>query len=750
MCWSLTSVADAAEVLENAASKRILTTESEVEAPGVVFMFTGQGAQYANMGRDLYETEPLFQDTVDECADILKPILGFDLREVLYPDAEGEEEAGKRLADTAVTQPALFTIEYATAQLWMSWGLEPKAMIGHSIGEYVAACVAGVFSLEDALALVAKRGQLMQSLPAGTMLVVQDDETKVRPFINGKVSVAAVNAPGLCVVAGEFEAIESLQGKLETEGIMFRRLHTSHAFHSHMMDPILAPFAEAVEHKTRNAPQIPYVSNVSGTWITPEQATDPQYYASHIRSAVRFADGLKEILARDEKQILLEVGPGKTLTTFAKQHVDLGAGHTPISSLRHPKDQMDDAAFMLEALGQVWMAGGDVNWDEFYIDEFRFRIPLPTYPFEQKRYWIEPGKQQFDSSVVDIDMSKKENMQDWFYQPVWQQSANQIAPTDVADESVWVLFRDTTGLTYGLAKRLNGRTVFTVSMGEQFGQDGNDFVINPDTPADYEKLLKQLPQERPFKLIYGWALNPEATQLSVDGVNAAQTVNFNALLYLAQALGSSGNSEPVELTVLSNNAQQVAGEAILHPEQALLIGPVQVIPNEFGHISCRLVDVAVPQSGSWQEKKLYDQLFAEVMGPVADTAVAYRGVSRWVQAFEPAPMQPTEVTPDLLRSDGVYLITGGFGGVGAEVARHLAQTMQPKLVLLSRSEVPEKAAWGDWLANHSPHDKTSQRIKQVQELEALGAQVLVVAADVANLSQMITAVSPGKSSIWQN
>ena len=738
------SVDDAIEVLENSASKRILSTESDVEAPAVVFMFTGQGAQYANMGRDLYETEPVFQDTVDECAEILEPILGFDLRDVLYPAEDGVEEAGKRLADTAVTQPALFTIEYATAQLWMSWGLEPKAMIGHSIGEYTAACVAGVFSLEDALALVSKRGALMASLPAGTMLVVQDDEAKVRPYLNDKVSMATINAPGLCVVAGEIEAVDALQETLQAANMMYRRLHTSHAFHSHMMDPILAPFAEEVARKARNAPEIPYVSNVSGTWITPEQATDPQYYASHIRSAVRFADGLKEILARDEKQILLEVGPGKTLTTFAKQNPALGAGHTPISSIRHPKEQVSDLTFVLEALGQVWMAGGDIIWEDFYADEFRHRIPLPTYPFEQKRFWIEPGKQQFDSSVTDIDMSKKEDVRDWFYQPVWKQSVNAIEVNE-ADDSVWVLFADDLGLSDALAQRLNGRSLFTVSMGEQFGQDGDSFVLNPNTPTDYDKLVGALPKERPVKMIYGWALNANGASFSLDDVPAAQTVNFNSLLFLAQAIGSSGDADPVELIVISNNAQQVAGEAILHPEQALLAGPVRVIPNEFSHVSSRLIDVAVPQQGSWQEKKFYDQLFAEVRGPVADTAVAYRGLTRWIQDYEASPIATTEATPELLQKEGVYLVTGGLGGLGLLVARHLAETVQPKLVLLSRSEMPAKAEWDNWLAGHSPHDKTSKRIKQVRSLEALGAEVLVVAADVAHLAQMETAVSQAKA-----
>jgi phthiocerol/phenolphthiocerol synthesis type-I polyketide synthase E len=392
---------DAIDALSTHESQQVLTNSVESIKRRVVFMFSGQGAQYVNMALELYQVEPTFRHHIDISAEILKPHLGLDLRDYLYPQKHLFEEATEQLKQTALTQPALFIIEYALAQLWMSWGIHPHTMIGHSIGEYVAACLAGVFSLEDALLLVAKRGQLMQQLPTGAMLAVSLEEKQLQPLLGEQLSLALINGPGNCVVAGTTEAVEELQLKLMAQGVECRYLHTSHAFHSHMMEPILAPFTLAVKKVNLKAPQIPYLSNVTGTWITAEQATNPHYWAQHLRHEVRFADGLQQLLKQPE-QILLEIGPGRTLTTLAKQNPDKTPEQIVLSSLRHHQDEHSDVAFLLRTLGKLWLAGVQVNWSEFFVHEQRQRLPLPTYPFERQRYWIDaPGigqPTQFSSS----------------------------------------------------------------------------------------------------------------------------------------------------------------------------------------------------------------------------------------------------------------------------------------------------------------------------------------------------------------
>jgi acyl transferase domain-containing protein len=277
-------------------------------------------------------------------------------------------------------------------------------MIGHSIGEFVAACLAEVFSLEEALALVAARGQLMQTTPGGAMLAVPLSEHDVLPLLDPRLSLAVINAPSRCVIAGPTDAVEVLERRLEEKGVACRRLHTSHAFHSAMMGPILAPFVERVRQVNLKPPQLPYVSNVTGTWITAAEATDPEYWARHLRQTVRFADGL-QTLAQEPHRVLLEVGPGQTLCALARQQPGWSPGQWALPTLHHPRDQQSDVAFLLKTLGQLWSAGLEIDWGGFYAGERRQRVPLPTYPFERKRHWIEPAREEERPSVPTGDNS---------------------------------------------------------------------------------------------------------------------------------------------------------------------------------------------------------------------------------------------------------------------------------------------------------------------------------------------------------
>ena len=375
---------DASAALETNDAKRVFTYKQQLNEPPVVFMFPGQGAQYPGMGASLYRCEPVFRDTVDRCAELLRPLLEMDLRTVLFPARGSDKDAAELLKQTRLTQPALFTIEYSLAKLWMSWGIRPTAMIGHSVGEYVAGCLAGVFSLEDVITLVARRGALVQAQPGGAMLAVRLPEKDVVSLLHGQLAVAAVNAPSLCVVAGPHEAIADLEQHLGTQGVVTRHLHTSHAFHSPMMEPVLAPFTELLRNVKLSEPTIPYVSNVTAQWITPAEATSADYWASHVRDTVRFADGLTE-LTKDPRNILLEVGPGQTLTTLARQHPSKAADQLVLASL--PLTGDEEPRGILETLGRLWMAGAEVDWQGFYAEERRRRTVLPTYPFERKRHW---------------------------------------------------------------------------------------------------------------------------------------------------------------------------------------------------------------------------------------------------------------------------------------------------------------------------------------------------------------------------
>ncbi|NCR08191.1 MAG: acyltransferase domain-containing protein [Microcystis aeruginosa LG13-11] len=381
-----------------------LPTESTgAKAPAVVFMFPGQGSQSINMGLDLYQTELLFRQQVDLSAELLKPLIGKDIREILYSLIPTSAIA-EQLVQTEITQCALFIVEYALAQLWMSWGVQPVALVGHSIGEYVAACLAGVFSLEDALFLVAKRGKLMQQMPPGKMLALMGDEATVKALMSdfaaeqGQhpqiISLALINSASQCVVSGEISILKEFEKYCQQRGFKSRLLNTSHGFHSQMMEPIVPEFINQVSQIKLNFPQIPYLSNVTGTWITKEQAITPAYWGQHLRSCVRFADNLQE-LSKKPDYLLLEVGSGQTLSQLAKQQKvqqpDRILASLPQSSLQSDRLDYPGLKSILTTLGQLWLKGVNLNWIKFYEGQNRQKVSLPYYPFEKQSYWIDTG-----------------------------------------------------------------------------------------------------------------------------------------------------------------------------------------------------------------------------------------------------------------------------------------------------------------------------------------------------------------------
>lgn len=711
--------------------KRVFSNPQKFSGRPVVFMFSGQGTQYVNMALELYHTEPTFSEVIDRCSRLLQPQLGFDLREVLYPNSQQITEAAQQLQQTALAQPALFVIEYALAQLWMSWGVQPTAMIGHSIGEYVAACLAGVFSLEDALFLVATRGQLMQRSPKGAMLAVPLPQQKLIDTLQAaSLEIAAINTPSQCVVSGTFEAVNALQDKLIEIGVECRRLHTSHAFHSVMMEPILEPFTLAMNKVDLKSPTLPYISNVTGTWITAEQATNPSYWAKHLRYEVRFADGLKQLL-QQPNQILLEIGPGKTLSTFAKQQ-DKSPQQLILTSLRHPQEEQSDVGFLLTTLGKLWLAGVQVDWSGFYTHEQRHRVPLPTYPFERQRYWIEPQKD------TNISFSKQPDIADWFYIPSWKRSISPI--TKITEKLSWLVFIDECGLGSQLLTQLQqmDQVVTTVKVGEQFRQYGeNVYTINPRKPDDYDALLKELglQDKVPQKIVHLWNVSPNAYS-EMELFEQSQDLGFWSLLFLAQALSKNNLTKPLQIVVVSNNMQEVIGAELLCPEKATLLGLIKVIAQEYPYITCKSIDTVTSESEVGQKKDLIDSILSELAEASPESVIAYRGNHRWVQTFEPVRLEKSVTEKPRLRERGVYLITGGLGGIGLVLAEYLAITVQARLILIGRTPFLETHEWEKWLKAYGAEDEISRKIQKLQALEQMGAEVLLLTADVTNELQM--------------
>lgn len=759
-------------ILAQLEPQQVFTHIAPQKSRPITFMFPGLGDQYENMAADLYQNEAVFRQIVDKCCKLLQPYLQLDLREVIYHDEatklaasqHQENHAGKKpdlrqmlgrgtkqeslgkLKQTAFAQPALFVIEYALAQLWISWGIRPQAMIGYSLGEYVAACLAEVFSLADALRLVAQRAQMIEKLPNGAMLAISLSEEKVLPLLDDSLSLSAINGPMMCVVAGPQPAVSQLEQKLLADGIAARQLQTTHAFHSKMMEVITYEFKQLVSTIALQAPKIPYISNVTGTWVTPEQVTSPEYWATHLRQPVRFADGVENLWKKPDN-ILLEVGFGQTLGSLSLQHParrDL-ADPLVLSSLPAAYDQQSDLALMLHSLGQLWLTGVTVNWSGFYAQEQRKRCSLPTYPFEPQNYWIEyPNNNVSGQTLLPqayTEETGKKPLTDWFYMPTWQRIP--LLHKQRPAGGSWLLFIEQSGFSMSLVEKLQqqGEKVTSVMIGESFSRVRDDvYTINPQSSEDYAALIKHLYQinQPPNQIVHLWSVTPDTMQQVQHPSSETGRNTFYSLLFLAQALGKQRGCLPAHIRIISNYMQDVLGGELRYPEKATLLGPCKIIPKEYDYLTCSSIDIASPL------ESFLEPLLAELLADAKDEIVAYRdrNRNRWVQAFEPIHLEDKTKENGLaqLQENGVYLITGGLGGLALALSKSLAQKLPVKLVLLGRTPLPPRQEWHTIIENGTTDTNIRSRIGQVQELEKLGAKVLVIAANVADQPQMEAAV----------
>ncbi|MBV9354951.1 MAG: SDR family NAD(P)-dependent oxidoreductase, partial [Chloroflexi bacterium] len=777
-------LADGLAALEALDPRRVLTTHRTSRDRPVAFVFAGVGDHYPGMARELYQTEPTFRRVVDQCCEQLIGLVGQDLRQVVYatPDRDGAVPdrdgavAGARdlrallgrdgrsaLADqplrrTSLAQPSVFVIEYALAQLLREWGIEPQAMLGYSLGEYVAACLAGVFSLEDGLRLVAKRAQLIEALPAGAMLAVALSEADVQPWLDQQVCLASVNSPSMSVLAGPVGAIAALERSLAAQDVATRRLETGHAFHSTMLEPAAEALTELAATLELRPPRIPYVSDVSGTWITAAEATDPSYWARHMCQTVQFAAGVEQLL-QDPALALLELGPGQTLTSFVKQHPACSRERLGLvlASLPSVYEPPTDLAYLLGALARLWLAGVSIDWHGFSCQQRRHRLQLPTYPFERQRFWIEPWVQPESfrregtsqtASTTDRTQRRPDSTS-WFAAASWQRTH----PLDAADveelcleRQCWLVLVDDTGVGVELASWLSehNQEVVTVSSGATFAcLDTSTYAVRPTVRADYEAVLAELRAQgkTPSQVVHLWTV-PSASQLAdataADEVARQLDWSFYSLMALTQALGDQLGTDNCRITIVSSELQQVTGSERLCPAKAAVIGYCKVIGLEYLNLTCRSIDIALPETGA-ASSRLVRQLAGELLVDT-DDMVALRGSYRWLQSYEPIRLPAAPLELDRLRVRGVYLITGGLGGIGLGMADYLAAAVQARLVLVGRTGLPPRDQWPQILAEQGAEAGVGRRIHLVQQLEARGAEVLVVEADVTDARQMRDAV----------
>ena len=739
------SIDNAIDLLTKDVSTEGTTTEVQEDLQNIIFMFPGQGSQYIDMCKDLYLNEKVFKDTVEECLTIAKKYSSEDFRSVLFPNQEQETTTLKSINNTEYAQPLLFIIEYSIARLFNQWGIKPDYMIGHSIGEYAAACLSGVFSLEDAMRLVIKRGELMGKVDEGSMLSIDVGREQLQPLLdlNDTIDLAVINSETALVVSGRNQDIEAFQKQVENAGYQSKKVHTSHAFHSYMMDGILNEFENEFSNISINEPQIPYISNVTGELVSYGQINKASYWSQHLRGTVDFLKGT-ETLLKMGNACLIEVGPGRALSNYVNESKSVDEGYHIINVVRHPKQEINDQKYIIEKLGNLWTKGVKINWNGYYSNEERNRVSLPTYSFEKLCYTTDFNMDKLFNSQLQFDNSSKaeSSTKNLINISNWKRTLLPNIAVELTENSFnFLVFSGDESFSASLIQKLvsYGQNVIQVKSGNSFEVlEEGIFQVNMALAEDVMQLWKHLSQNgiSVKEIIYCTALSKELPAVNYDSIQGKLNDGYLGLSNVAKSIASTAHSENINITVIGNHLANVFEVDVIDPLKSIIHAPARIIPSEISNVKCKVIDIPYPFQ---TEKELNDyraKIENEIFYAIDEPYVAYRYNERWVETFETLEDNEKINSDVAIVENGVYVIVGGLGGIGLSIANELALKHSANIVIAHRSAFPERETWGEWLSSNGEMDVISQKIQQILAIENIGGNVSLQQVDVSEENQV--------------
>ncbi len=693
----------------------------------VVFSFAGVGSQYEDMGRNLYEQESYYRDIIDEGKKTIR----------LLSDADESEHV------------RIFLYEYATASLLMHWGIVPDFVIGYSFGEYTAACIGGVFTLREALALIITREKVLREYQSGAMLSVPMKKEDILKILPADLSIAIDNGDS-CIIGGQKAMVEFFEEQLKEQRVMAIRLHNPYAMHTREMIQASREFLAKIENVKWCKPIIPYVSCITGTIISDWTIAKPEYWSAHLSSPIEYAKGVRQICSEGH-HLFLTIGPGMELATLTRSIINKYPGHRIINIGRNESEQVTEQEYLIDKLGRLWMNGIKINWDNFYDKEKRNRIPLPTYSFEKNKFKMERLSNSeiglVDSiTPVQSDTVIRSDIKEWFYAPSWKRVTENGRHRDGIKLSGTILvFCDEYDIFIKLQKvaQWKQRKVILIKKGNGFEIEAeNNFIINPRNQADYHALFGNLHRSDslPEVIIHMWGIEREVQEKQEQRLKAATVSqfideNYYCLLYLSKEIGVYMPEQSITLRVITNNLWEVTGEENINPQKAVITGPCNSIPVEYKNVTCSIIDLFLPPIGSPAEENMISMLAEELAEEFSTEQIAYRGKYRWIPSYEKQALSSTAQS-NKLRKKGIYLISGGLGGIGLSLAKLLSKQVQARMILVNRSDFPKPVEWNQYLTEHSSEDRVSRLIHKINKIESYGGKIHIYKSDIADFEQM--------------